>query len=319
MRRRFITNIIDSSTGVDMSNYLTIRALEDNVSISFSNFCDISINGVVWMYVEENKPITVNNDTCIYVKNELQSTGVAGSGYFTVTGNFALEGNCMSMLFGDNAKDAYDLTKYSYAFKNMFKNCTGLQSVSKHFLPATTLAMDCYQGMFSGCTSLTTAPELPATTLADYCYDYMFYGCKKLNYIKMLATDISAYSCLKNWVNGVSSTGTFVKNKDATWDAVGVSGVPVGWTVITDYMLEYIGGKENLITFRVEIRRFAAKKDMTWKEWCNTPMNSSNDIYINGGIVYSGTNMLINNGVVVREDDVIINGADYALKRSEPA
>jgi hypothetical protein len=32
--------------------------------------------------------------------------------------------------------------------------------------------------MFSGCTSLTEAPELPATTLAESCYYYMFSTCK---------------------------------------------------------------------------------------------------------------------------------------------
>ena len=36
------------------------------------------------------------------------------------------------------------------------------------------------------------------------------------------------------WVRGVASTGTFVKNPDATWDVVGVSGVPEGWTVKFD-------------------------------------------------------------------------------------
>ena len=42
------------------------------------------------------------------------------------------------------------------------------------------MASYCYSGMFSGCTSLTTAPSLPATTLADYCYSSMFYGCTSL-------------------------------------------------------------------------------------------------------------------------------------------
>ena len=54
----------------------------------------------------------------------------------------------------------------------------------------------------------------------------------------MLATDISVNLCLSSWVNGVSSTGTFVKSKDATWDttpgALGYDGVPAGWTVITE-------------------------------------------------------------------------------------
>ena len=84
---------------------------------------------------------------------------------------------------------------------------------------------------FYNCSSLTTAPKLPATTLFRSCYSSMFKGCKKLNYIKMLATDISASYCLDGWVSGVSSTGTFVKNKNATWNVLGASGVPSGWTI----------------------------------------------------------------------------------------
>jgi hypothetical protein len=85
--------------------------------------------------------------------------------------------------------------------------------------------------MFSGCKSLTTAPELPATTLADACYSCMFINCSKLNYIKMLATDISASNCLTNWVSGVASTGTFVKNPAMTSLPTGDAGIPEGWTV----------------------------------------------------------------------------------------
>ena len=49
----------------------------------------------------------------------------------------------------------------------------------------------------------------------------------------MLATDISASRCLFNWVSSVSSLGTFVKSKDATWSVTGQSGIPSGWTVET--------------------------------------------------------------------------------------
>jgi hypothetical protein len=88
--------------------------------------------------------------------------------------------------------------------------------------------------MFYGCTSLVTAPELPATTLANGCYQSMFGGCSKLNYIKMLATNISASSCLSNWVSIVSSTGTFVKNPAMTSLPNGTSGIPNGWTVVNN-------------------------------------------------------------------------------------
>ena len=50
----------------------------------------------------------------------------------------------------------------------------------------------------------------------------------------MLATNIAALDCLAGWVYGVSATGTFVKNSSATWDVIGTSGVPSGWTVITE-------------------------------------------------------------------------------------
>jgi hypothetical protein len=67
--------------------------------------------------------------------------------------------------------------------------------------------------------------------LADYCYQNMFYGCKSLNYIKMLATDKSAFNCLSGWVSGVASTGTFIKHPNMTSLPTGISGIPSGWTV----------------------------------------------------------------------------------------
>ena len=112
----------------------------------------------------------------------------------------------------------------------MFSGCTSLTTAPA--LPATTLAQSCYYYMFANCTSLTTAPELPATTLASQCYSYMFYGCSNLNYIKMLATNISASYCLSSWVSGVASSGTFVKNLNMTTLPSGINGIPNGWTVV---------------------------------------------------------------------------------------
>jgi hypothetical protein len=62
----------------------------------------------------------------------------------------------------------------------------------------------------------------------------MFCRCSSLNYIKCLATNISAPSCTDNWVYRVSSTGTFVKNPNMTdWsqEEYNYNGIPYGWTV----------------------------------------------------------------------------------------
>ena len=113
-------------------------------------------------------------------------------------------------------------------YRDMFYGCTSLTTAPE--LPATTLVDNCYNSMFYGCTSLATAPELPATTLADYCYYNMFNGCTNLNYIKCLATNISAIDCTSRWVNGVSSTGTFVTPQSTSW-TIGNNGIPNNWTV----------------------------------------------------------------------------------------
>ena len=117
---------------------------------------------------------------------------------------------------------------YSY----MFGDCASLTTAPE--LPAATLANRCYYYMFQGCASLTTAPELPATTLATYCYSYMFQDCASLNYIKAMFTTTPSTSYMSNWVNGVASSGTFVKNSAATWTSeCGVSTYPCNWAVET--------------------------------------------------------------------------------------
>ena len=114
-------------------------------------------------------------------------------------------------------------------YEGMFYESDGLTTAPE--LPATTLAEHCYNQMFRGCTGLTVAPELPATTLTARCYHQMFWDCKKLDHITMLATDISAPTCLDEWVGGVASTGTFTKAAAMTSLTTGVSGIPEGWTV----------------------------------------------------------------------------------------
>jgi hypothetical protein len=154
---------------------------------------------------------------------------------FKMTGKIGASGNIMSLLYEDEFEGKLTIP-CSYCYQCMFRGCTSLVTAPE--LPATTLAEGCYNCMFYGCTSLTTAPELPATTLAGHCYRYMFDGCTKLNYITMLATDISASECLNNWVNGVSSTGTFVKHPDMTSLPNGTSGIPEGWTVEMETILD---------------------------------------------------------------------------------
>ena len=123
-------------------------------------------------------------------------------------------------------------------YDSMFAACRNLTSAPT--LPATTLTTRCYQYMFQGCTSLTTAPVLPTKTLTEGCYYRMFTNCSNLKFIQCLATDITATDCTYNWVSGVASAGTFVKDTNMSGWTTGINGIPTGWTVEDAYV--EIGG-----------------------------------------------------------------------------
>lgn len=187
--------------------------------------------------------------------------GINGIGSFYSTGKFNIEGNIMSLLFGDDFRGKTSLTGYDYAFLGLFGSpantnimnidnlvlpattlslgcymylfagCSQLTTVPSDLLPSTTLADSCYLSMFDGCSSLTTAPVLNALSLPTYSYEGMFANCPSLNYVKCLATDISAAACTAQWLDGVASSGTFVKNSSMNSWTTGINGIPSNWSV----------------------------------------------------------------------------------------
>ena len=148
-----------------------------------------------------------------------------------------LASNCYSSMFYgctslETAPELPATTLANNCYYFMFYGCTNLVNAPE--LPATTLARECYYAMFQDCTNLVTAPTLPAITLANSCYNNMFRGCTKLNYIKAMFVTKPGTDYTYDWVRGVASTGTFVKNSEATWNFTGTDGIPGGWTVIKE-------------------------------------------------------------------------------------
>ena len=142
-----------------------------------------------------------------------------------------LTNSCYSHMFDGctSLKEAPELPATTLAqgcYSLMFRACSSL--IKAPTLPSTTLANNCYYGMFQTCSSLSKAPVLPAPTLKYSCYYTMFYN-TKVNKIVTYASDISATSCLTNWLSGVPSGGNFYNLGGATYPS-GVSGIPSGWT-----------------------------------------------------------------------------------------
>lgn len=308
MRRRFM------AAKNDVNKYLSIRALENNVEILFETIhrysFKYSINGGRWLEgVNATFKYELNKDEIISFKSFTNYNSYLQG--FKINGRFELFGNCMSLLYGYEVET--DSPATSYCFRNLFAYNADLVSVSKNFLPATTLTKGCYDSMFVQCSSLINAPELPATQLAEYCYASMFNGCKNLNYIKMLATDISATNCLSEWVSGVSSTGTFVKSKDATWDVRGANGIPNNWKIEYDHNYD-IGSDISFHIERIDETLYA-KDWMTWDDWVHSKYNT-----VSAYIISSGHDIFIPSyswyPLNTYPDNIIKNGGTYYFQKS---
>ena len=195
----------------NISDYFKIISLEDNSNISYqdldykSPYLMYSLNETTWKRWNYST-INLNKGDILYFKGTNNSVSW-GSSHFSITGKVELGGNIMSLLYKDDFENNNTLPG-TRTFYRLFYNCTGIVSAKDLILPATTLASSCYDGMFSGCTSLTTSPELPATTLANYCYNGMFYGCTSLTTAPQLPATTLAYSCYSYMFNGCKSLTT---------------------------------------------------------------------------------------------------------------
>ena len=114
-------------------------------------------------------------------------------------------------------------------YQSMFWGCTSLTTAPS--LPATTIVDNCYREMFLGCTSLTTAPSLPATTLVYRCYFSMFQGCNSLTSVTIYATSTGDGS-FDSWLYNVSPSGTVYNNGFVDLPKNSASGIPTGWTEV---------------------------------------------------------------------------------------
>ena len=175
--------------------YLTFVAKESG-TFTFtpqnSNVISYSTDeGETWT---QGNSVDVSNGDKVMWKGTMtpSSTGI---GTFSSTAEFDIQGNIMSLLYGSNYKGQTDLTGKNYVFWCLFKNNTKVVSIENLSLPATTLSTYCYYGMFYGCTSLVTIPELPATILADHCYNKMFRDCTSLTTAPELPATTLAEAC----------------------------------------------------------------------------------------------------------------------------
>ena len=237
--------IDDGDADEDYStHYLTLVAQTDNVTFSYStatssNKLQYSVDsGSTWNDLSNGSSTSsINNgDRIMFKASGLTVNTERGIGKIIPSASASVEGNIMSLEYGDNFSGQTTIQN-NYQFRKLFSGVTTITSAENMVLPATTVKQQCYSQMFQGCTnlvktpktigssamtwsgqycfsnmfsyctSLTTVPSglLPAMNLGTQCYWYMFEGCSGLTAAPDLPATTTASQCYQGMLSGCSS------------------------------------------------------------------------------------------------------------------
>ena len=193
-----------------VKDYFRFIAREDGTFKLSGNSISYSLDsGTTWSSLaSDTYSPTVASGSSIMFK-ATNPTVNNGIGRFVTTGTFDVEGNIMSLIYGDDFETATTISNVGQ-FRSLFDNNTsycGVVNASGLTLPATTVPQDAYRSMFHKCATLVTAPELPATTLGESCYKYMFRECSITTAPELPSANL-AQSCYANMFQNCTSLTT---------------------------------------------------------------------------------------------------------------
>lgn len=167
---------------------LTLEFIEDGkFSVYYESYGDVdydvyySLNGGKKTLAEDDKEYAVSKGDKVSFYRTFDSS-LPGNAKITIkcTKDCYVYGNAMSLVDSTNYATTTEVPAHAlqhlFSSNEYIKNHDTLDLV----LPATTIADQCYDSMFQGCTQLTKAPELPAIKMAAACYASMFENCTSL-------------------------------------------------------------------------------------------------------------------------------------------
>lgn len=219
---------------------------------SHNNSNDIllySFDTITWMNLQPNMEVEVNANQLLFIcaKQNINRIMVYNNQatVFEVYNEYEkimyeIGGNIMSLLykwgtkFGEKTLNASNRE----CFKKLFRE-SRLVNADNLTLPEN-VAKGCYSAMFEN-TELRKSPLLRAENLESGCYELLFKNCTELNEIRCNFLDWAVpdelgtrVSCTRNWVSGVTGSGTFYKNPNLEHVVYGDDTVPNGWTILNN-------------------------------------------------------------------------------------
>lgn len=200
-------------------DYLTFVAETNNVSfqlaggVNGNTFQYSTDSGSTWNNVSIGQTTSSINagDKIMFKASSLSIGTENGIGTIRPSGSASVEGNIMSLVYGDNFSGQTSITN-NFQLRKLFSGATNITSAENMVLPATTFTKQCYSQMFQGCTNLVTPPKAVGTETAtfngDYCFSDMFNGCTSLTKAPELPMTSLGTQCYWYMFQGCTSLAT---------------------------------------------------------------------------------------------------------------
>lgn len=204
----------------------------DTIYSTFIMNGNINANGDLKYLLKKDGHITDGPDYCFRnlfrAQTAIQTAPKISLKYIGEMGCAAMFYQCTNLHYSPDI----EIERYGYRALNYMFHSADL-IFPPQFKHIEELVEGCFRSMFAYNTQLKSTPYLSPKTLVTGCYEGMFHGCTSLQYIKAEFTTTPSTTYTNNWVDGVASTGCFIKGKTATWTSKATYACPSGWTLIT--------------------------------------------------------------------------------------
>ena len=205
-------------TPVDYSTqYTTFVAESDNVTFSLygggsaSNTFQYSTDsGTTWNNVTIGQTTSAINtgEKMMFKASGLTVGQETGIGTIRPSGNASVEGNIMSLVYGDNFSGQTTIPA-NFQFRKLFSGATHITNAENMIVTASSFPKQCYSQMFQGCSSLVKAPKTVGTSAStfsgDYCFSDMFANCSAMTVAPELPMTTLGTQCYWYMIQGCTS------------------------------------------------------------------------------------------------------------------
>lgn len=244
-----ITFKSDSALTSDYFSYIEY-SIDDGITWTKNDKAD-NVELVVNVQVSEgDKVIWRGVNACL---SYLDLPNFAAYSHFTSDCEVDVEGNIMSLLYGDDFANKKSLSGQSGVFCGLFNTSENsylrIVDASHLVLQATKLCKFCYSAMFAYCQTLVNAPSLPALKLEEFCYTSMFMNCTSLVNPPEVSATVLADNCCGSMFWGCTSLTSSPELKATSVDDVNFpyGGMFNGCTSLTSITCYIVGESLNAV------------------------------------------------------------------------